>query len=171
MDRWDRIDGIIDRIEQILLVLLLSLMILIAFLQIVLRNLFSTGLAWGDPLVRNLVLWVGFIGAAIATREGKHITIDLALRWKPSLAKTFIELITHLFSFLICGLLTFGALKFLKNEFQRGSMAFLGIPSWIPEIILPVTFGLMTFRFGLRSLKTLLKITRVDKTRSLEGMT
>jgi TRAP-type C4-dicarboxylate transport system permease small subunit len=171
MDRWERTDEIIDHAEQALLVLLLSLMILIAFLQILLRNLFSTGLTWGDPLVRNLVLWVGFIGAAIATKEGKHITIDLALRWKPSLAKTFIELIAHLFSFLICGLLTYGAIKFLKNEFERGSMAFLGIPSWIPEIILPVTFGLMTFRFGLRSLKTLSKITRVDKTRSLEGMT
>jgi len=171
MDRWDRIDGIIDRIEQILLVIMLSLMILIAFLQILLRNLLSTGLDWGDPLVRNLVLWVGFIGAAMATKEGKHITIDLALRWKPSLAKTFIELITHLFSFVICGLLTFGALKFIKNEFQRGSMAFLGIPSWIPEIILPVTFGLMTFRFALRSLKTLLKIMRADKTHSLEEVT
>jgi len=171
MDRWERTDEIIDHVEQILLVLLLSLMIVIAFLQIVLRNLFSTGLAWGDPLVRNLVLWVGFIGAAIATKEGKHITIDLALRWRPSLAKTFIEVITHLFSFLICGLLTFGALKFIKNESQMGSMAFLGIPSWIPEIILPMTFGLMTFRFGLRFLKSLSKIGRVDKTRGQEGMT
>jgi C4-dicarboxylate transporter DctQ subunit len=171
MDRWERTDELIDRLEQALLVILLSLMILIAFLQIVLRNLFSTGLAWGDPLVRNLVLWVGFIGAAIATKEGKHITIDVALRWRPSLAKTFIELITHLFSFLICGLLTLGALKFIKNEIQMGSMAFLEIPSWIPEIILPVTFGLMTFRFGLRFLKRLSKIGRVDKTRDREGMT
>jgi TRAP-type C4-dicarboxylate transport system permease small subunit len=169
MDRWERTDEIIDHVEQVLLVILLSFMILIAFLQIVLRNLLSTGLTWGDPLVRNLVLWVGFIGAAIATKEGKHITIDVALRWRPSLAKIFIEMIAYLFSFLICGLLTLGALKFIKNEIQMGSMAFLGISSWIPEIILPVTFGLMTFRFGLHCLKSLSKIGRVDKNQ--EGMT
>jgi TRAP-type C4-dicarboxylate transport system permease small subunit len=58
MDRWERADEIIDRVEQTSLVILLSSMIVIAFLQIVLRNLFSTGLSWGDSLVRNLVLWV-----------------------------------------------------------------------------------------------------------------
>jgi C4-dicarboxylate transporter DctQ subunit len=170
MDRWEQTDEIIDHVEQALLVLMLSLMILIAFLQIVLRNLLSTGLTWGDPLVRNLVLWVGFIGAAIATREGKHITIDVTLRWRPSLVKTLIEAITHLFSLFICGLLTLGALKFIKNEIQMESIAFGEIPSWIPEIILPVTFGLMTFRFGLHFLKSLSKIGKVDKTRGQEGM-
>ena len=171
MDRWERTDEMIDHVEQTLLVVLLSSLIFIAFLQIVLRNLFSTGLAWGDPLVRNLVLWVGFIGAAIATKEGKQITIDVALQWRPSLAKTFIEVIAHLFSFFICGFLTLGALKFIKNEIQMGSMAFLGIPSWVPGIILPATFGLMTFRFGLRFFKSLTKIGRANKTRSLEEMT
>ena len=62
-------------------------------------------------------------------------------------------LITHVFSFLICCLLTFAALKFIENEFQMGSVPFLGIPAWISEMILPITFGVMAFRFGLRFLK------------------
>jgi TRAP-type C4-dicarboxylate transport system permease small subunit len=49
--------------------------------------------------------------------------------------------------------LTFAALKFIKNEVQMERMTFLNIPAWIPEMILPLTFGLMTFRFGLRSFK------------------
>ncbi len=164
MHPLERADEVINRAEQVLLVLLLSLMILIAFLQIILRNLFSTGLAWGDPLVRNLVLWVGFIGAAIATREGKHITIDVAQRWKPSLAKTLVEALTHLFSFIISGVLTLAALKFIKNETQMGGTAFLGIPPWILEIILPLTLGLMTFRFGLRLLESLMRIRSAERT-------
>ena len=163
MNRWDRADESIDRAEQILLVVLLSSMIVIAFLQIVLRNLFSTGLAWGDPLVRNLVLWIGFIGAALATKEGKHINIDVVSRWMPPLGKGLIEFLTKLFSFFICGLLTSAALKFVKNEAQMGNVAFLGIPGWIPEIILPVVFGLMALRFGLRSLKDLYTIMKMDK--------
>ena len=162
MNRWERADEIIDRVEQILLVVLLSSMIVIAFLQIVLRNLFSTGLAWGDPLVRNLVLWIGFIGAALATKEGKHINIDVVSRWMPPLGKGLIEFLTKLFSFFICGLLTFAALKFIKNEAQMENVAFLGIPAWIPEIILPIVFGLMALRFGLRSLKDLYSIVKMD---------
>jgi TRAP-type C4-dicarboxylate transport system permease small subunit len=154
------LDRIIDRSEETLLILLLALMILIAFSQIVLRNLFSTGLTWGDALVRDLVLWVGFIGAAMATREGKHINIDLMSRWVPSAGKPVIEGVTHLFSFLICGLLTFAALKFLENESQMGNVTFLEIPSWIPGLILPISFGLMTLGFGFRSFRNLFLVIR-----------
>jgi C4-dicarboxylate transporter, DctQ subunit len=156
MRRWERVDAVIDRVEQTLVSIFLSIMILIAFLQIVLRNLFATGLTWGDPLVRNLVLWVGFIGAAIATREGKHISIDVVSQWVPSRGKIVIEVIIHVSSFIICGLLTFAAVKFVRNEALMGSVTFQGISSWIPELILPITFGLMTLRYGFRSLKTFL---------------
>jgi len=84
VNRWERVDETIDRVEQTLLVTFLGFMILIAFLQIVLRNFFNTGLSGGDPLLRNLVLWIGFIGATLATREGKHINIDVVSRWLPS---------------------------------------------------------------------------------------
>lgn len=171
MDRWEQTDEIIDRVEQTLLVILLSLMILIAFLQIVLRNAFATGLAWGDPLVRNLVLWVGFIGAALATREGKHISIDVFSRWLPSLGKTFVEVINQLFSFFICCLLCFAALKFIKNEAQMGNVIFSRIPAWVPQIILPMTFGLMAFRFGLRSLKNLSMAVKIGSIRNRKGET
>ena len=156
----ERVDEIMDRAEQTLIVIFLSLMILVAFLQIILRNAFATGLTWGDPLVRSLVLWVGFIGATLATREGRHINIDVISRWFPSLGKPFIDFMTRLFSFFICGLLTFAALKFIKNEIQMGTVSSLGIPSWIPAVILPVAFGLMTFRFGLRSFQDLSTMMR-----------
>jgi TRAP-type C4-dicarboxylate transport system permease small subunit len=156
MHRWERVDAVIDRVEQTLVSIFLSVMILIALSQIVLRNLFATGLSWGDPLVRNLVLWVGFIGAAIATREGKHISIDVVSQWVPSRRKVFLEVIIDVSSFIICGLLSFAAVKFIRNEALMGSTTFLGIRAWVPELILPITFGLMTLRYGFRSLKTFL---------------
>jgi len=162
MNQWERVDEAIDRVEQTLIVTFLGFMILIAFLQIILRNFFSTGLDWGDQLLRNLVLWIGFIGATLATREGKHINIDVVSRWLPSLGKNIVILITHLFSFFVCCGLTYAALKFIKNEVQMENMTFSNIPAWIPEMILPMTFGLMTFRFGLRSFKDLSEIGKTD---------
>ncbi len=155
VNRWEQVDEAIARIEQTLLVTFLGFMIILAFLQIVLRNFFFTGLDWGDSLLRNLVLWIGFIGATLATKEGKHINIDIVSRWMPSLGKNIVTLFTHLFSFFICCALTYAALKFIKNEVEMGNRTFLNIPAWIPETILPVTFSLMTFRFGLRSIEAI----------------
>jgi TRAP-type C4-dicarboxylate transport system permease small subunit len=165
MDRWERMDETVDRVEQTLLITLLGFMILTAFFQIILRNVFATGLTWGDSLVRNMVLWTGFIGATLATREWKHISLDLFSRRFPSAIKPLINFITQLFSFFICCLLTVAALKFIRNEIQMGTISFLGIPSWIPEAILPLTFGLMTLRFGLRSFKSLSMFMKAGKIR------
>ena len=64
MQAWiDRI----HRVEDALLVILLSLMILLAATQILLRNFFDLGFVWADPLLRALVLWLGLIGATVAT--------------------------------------------------------------------------------------------------------
>ena len=151
----DRLDEIIGQVEQFLVATLLSFMIIVAFLQIVLRNVFFTGLSWGDPLVRYMVLWVGFIGASIATKEGRHINIDVFSQWVPGLGNILIQVITYLFSSFVCGILTFAALRFIRNEAQIGGITFLGIPAWIPGLIIPVALGLMALRFGLRSFKAL----------------
>jgi C4-dicarboxylate transporter DctQ subunit len=155
MDWWGRTDEVIDRVEQALITILLSLMIAVAFLQIVLRDIFATGITWADTLVRNLVLWVGFVGAAIATREGKHITIDVLPQWVPQRVKATIGIIIRFFAAFICGLLTFAAVKFVRNEALMGSITFLGIPGWVPQLILPITFGIMALRFCLLALKDL----------------
>ena len=78
MNPFTRLDRLIGHIEKLLLSVLLASMIAVAFLQIVLRNFFDTGLPWGDSLVRYLVLWVGFIGAALATREGSLSKLRVA---------------------------------------------------------------------------------------------
>jgi len=149
MDYWTRLDRLIGQIEKALLSVMLAAMIFVAFLQIVLRNFFDTGLPWGDSLVRYLVLWVGFIGAALATREGSHINLDVLSRWLPGASKTVNFLIVHLFSCLICAILTTAALMFVRNERLMGETAFLNLPVWLLQLVLPVTFALMTIRYAL----------------------
>ncbi len=162
MHSWDRIDEKIGRVEQILVTILLTMMILMAVFQIVLRNFFNSGISWGDSLVRYLVVWVGFIGAAIATKEDKHITIDVVSRWLTAPESNYIRIISHFFSVVICGLLTLAAIKFIRFEAQMGGTAFFKLPVWVPEIIIPVTLGLMTLRFAVRFLSEFVRIRKHD---------
>jgi TRAP-type C4-dicarboxylate transport system permease small subunit len=147
-----RLDEKIGRLEQILIAALLTVMILLAFSQILLRNFFATGIDWGDSLVRYLVVWVGFIGAAIAVREGKHITIDIVASWSSGAGSGIIHFIADFISAAICGLLTWAAIKFIMFEAQMGGTTFFELPVWIPELIMPASFGLMTLRYALRLL-------------------
>lgn len=149
MNYWSRLDRFIGQIEKLLLSAMLTAMIVVAFLQIVLRNFFDTGLPWGDSFVRYLVLWVGFIGAALATREGSHINIDVLSRWLPGASKTVNLLVIHLFSCLICAVLAYASFVFVRNEHLLEGTAFFDIPVWLLQLVLPVTFALMTLRYAM----------------------
>ena len=152
------IDQWIARFETILLVVVLSVMVLLAFLQVVLRNLFSEGILWGDTFLRHLVLWVGFLGASLATREKKHINIDLFTRFFKDKSKALILSITNLFAAVICWFLTSAAWTFVMDERSYNSILFNEIPAWYFQIIIPVGFLLMTFRFFIIFIENLIDI-------------
>ena len=60
-------------------------LIILGGLQIILRNVFHSGLLWADPLMRHIVLWLGCLGAALATTSARHINIDVFSRALPAI--------------------------------------------------------------------------------------
>ena len=133
------------KIEEIVLSLLLTTMIIMACLQITLRSVFSSGLVWADPLLRYLVLWSGFLGAAVATRMGKHIAIDLISHLVPDLILHWLQIAIQLFSMTICMALTYASIIFVINEASfTSSQTLLGLASWQLNLIFPLSFGLIS---------------------------
>jgi TRAP-type C4-dicarboxylate transport system permease small subunit len=143
----ERLNRLATRIEEGLLVLMLSSMILLATIQILLRNLFDSGLFWADPALRMLVLWLALLGAIAATREQRHIRIDLLSRYLNDRGKAVLQGINDLFSALICALIGWHAARLVYFEWQDGTQLFGGLPTWLCELIIPVGFGVMALRF------------------------
>ncbi|MBI3772833.1 MAG: TRAP transporter small permease [Gammaproteobacteria bacterium] len=138
--------------ENALMALLLTAMILIAASQIILRNFFDYGIAWSDPLLRIMMLWLGLFGAMLASREHNHISIDVLSRFLPKAGQRIASLITHLFSSFICGIISYYSWQFVMSEKAADIIAFETIPAWLCEIIIPISFGVMSLRFTGRCL-------------------
>lgn len=138
---------IFERMEDTILSVLLILMIVVAVTQIALRNLFDSGILWGDELVRVLVLWLGLMGAMIASRKNHHISIDVISRYLPQKAKQLASLITSLFTAVVCGVMTWFSLSFVLMEKQDGMIAFAAIPAWVCESIIPFAFAVISIRY------------------------
>ncbi len=144
--------SILHRIEDGVLVVLLLTMILMAVVQIVLRNLFDAGLLWGDVLVRVLVLWIGMVGAMAAGRKGDHINIDVVTRFLPARVREAAGGVVALATSFICGAAAWYSLRFVRMEMAYGGIAFAGVPAWVCEAILPFAFAVMAVRYLLLSL-------------------
>ena len=142
----------VHRLEDVFLVALLILMIGLAALQILLRNLLGTGFVWGDALVRISVLWIGLVGAMIATRQNKHISIDLVARYLPERFNLPVKAAVELFAAGICALAAYYSFIFVSTEFVHGDTAFGSVPVWVCEAIMPLAFTVMALRYLIMSL-------------------
>lgn len=149
---------ILYRLEDGVLVGLLLLMIGMAVTQIFLRNLFDTGIVWSEVLTRILVLWVGLIGAMVASRQGNHITIDILNRYLPKKAKTVSNFVIEIFTSLICSVAAYYSVLFVRMEYLDGGAAFANIPVWICEAIIPFAFTVIALRYFILSLENLKEI-------------
>jgi len=162
------IDDILFKFESFLLYLILTVMIVMAFLQVILRNFFSTGILWADIFLRHLVLWVGFIGASIATREEKHINIDVLTRLMPERMVPWIKILIDSLVVFICVLLTKAAYVFVSSEYQAKSTLFLDVPAWIFQAIIPIGFALIGLRFVLKIIEQIWNLSDRNKDNSID---
>jgi TRAP-type C4-dicarboxylate transport system permease small subunit len=145
---FPQIDDGLEKVEGILLTVILITMIGLAFTQVLLRNIFSTGITWADPFVRHLVLWVGFIGASVATKEHGHLAMDLVSRFLPDKLRKPTAMFVDAASSLVCALLALASYKFVLGEKDMGENLLPGIQTYWAIAIIPVGFFLMSLRFA-----------------------
>jgi TRAP-type C4-dicarboxylate transport system permease small subunit len=142
-------------VEDALLVLLLAAMVGLAATQIILRNLFDGAILWADPMLRVSVLWVGMIGAMVATRSDKQISVDAVSRFLPPRLKARVRVITDLFTAVVSAVVAWSAYRLVLDDRAAGVTAIAFVPVWICEAILPVAFGVIAFRYALYAFKHL----------------
>jgi TRAP-type C4-dicarboxylate transport system permease small subunit len=137
------------RLEESLLVVILLSTIIFAVAQIFLRNFFHSGIPWGDSLVRILVLWLGLIGAMIASRDHRHIKIDILSRHMTPANQLWLRRFTDSITAIVCFIVAWYAFLFVRIEYQDGMRAFENVPVWMTEAIIPFGFFIIAVRFLL----------------------
>jgi len=127
-------------VSTAILVSALFLMVVIGALQIILRNIFASGLIWGDSVFRVLVLWVGFPAGVIATSRGRHIKIDLVGAFGIKQGARFVGVILSLFASFISLVLGIFSTRFVLSSAESGDILAGNIPMWVAEVIIPISF-------------------------------
>ncbi|MFC1769952.1 TRAP transporter small permease [Nitrospirota bacterium] len=150
------------RIEDALLVLLLSSMIALATLQIIQRNLLGTGFVWSDELLRVMVLAVALIGAVAASRDDNHINIDILTRFLPPRVKLVVRVLVDAFTALVTGVVAWHAVKFVALEKEFESVILGDVPAWIFQLIIPICMGLISWRYLVYFFTNILRLLKGD---------
>ncbi|WP_116124796.1 TRAP transporter small permease [Lewinella sp. IMCC34183] len=138
-----------DKVDKVLgyaLVIMLAVMTLDVLWGVFTRYVMSNQASWSEELARFLLIWIGILGAAYASGQRLHLSIDL-LNNKP------VRLIAVLIILFAFGVLVLGGsrLVLLTAELGQRSPA-LGIPMSLIYSVVPIS-GLLIIYYRLSDFK------------------
>jgi C4-dicarboxylate transporter DctM subunit len=137
-------------IEDGVVALALAAMVALPLLEILIRRAFGVGLPGSGPFVQHLTLWVGFLGAAIAAREGKLLALATGAavpkRFRRP-AAVFAAAVAACMATILAG----GAVQLVLSERETGSIIAAGVPAWVGQLALPIGFALIALRLAWRA--------------------
>jgi TRAP-type C4-dicarboxylate transport system permease small subunit len=138
-----RVDDSLAFLEKAMACLLFLAMTLITFGTIVARNLFSASSQQLLELAPAGVLWIALVGASLALRQGRHIRLELLLRFAPGRFRHWAGVAVSLFGAAVMGILLAASFGFVQNE-----VALFGGRGWVAGIF-PFFFTVAAFRYLL----------------------
>ena len=172
MELITKLDRSLAKAEEIIMALMLVGMVLLAAAEVLSRNIWHTGFAWALETLLNTTLFLGMLGAAVATSEGRHLNIDLFSRVLSGRSKYLLKVVIGLFGLVVCSLLALGGWQCFELAYDAvvkeaagfGGTAFSAftqsfsdgnIPEWVSQIGLCGGFSLIAFHFLLRLIRDL----------------
>jgi TRAP-type C4-dicarboxylate transport system permease small subunit len=117
--------------------------------------LLPNGLVWSQTLGLVLMLWVGVVGASMATYEHRHLALDLGSKLWPKSVLPKVQAVGHLITALFCFVLVVLAVVSLRDHHRDwvdtdgagGSFVAIALPKFVAFAVVPVGFLLMGVRF------------------------
>jgi TRAP-type C4-dicarboxylate transport system, small permease component len=132
---------VIDKVNSLLktfLFILFAVMLAVLSMQVAARFL-QGALSWSEELARYIMIWMTYIGAAVAMREGKLISLTVMVHLL-RLSADMIRIVNGaamVISCCFCGLVVFLSIEFLSVVVSQSSPA-MGLSMAIPYAAIPV---------------------------------
>lgn len=102
----------------------------------------GTELTGATVVVQHLTLWLGFVGAALATATGKHLALSTSEAIPPRFRRVS-SFITRAVTTMVCALLTVASYRVVLADSANSKMIIQGVPAIWSEAVMPIAFGLM----------------------------
>ena len=108
---WDRLIRIMDLASALCVVAMVG----VVAVQILLRYVFGSPLAWADELANWLFVWVIYLGASVLVRYDAHLTVDIVIDRLSPHVNQWRRLLVNLLVLTFLGILFVQAIGLLQK--------------------------------------------------------
>jgi C4-dicarboxylate transporter DctM subunit len=137
---------IVVAIENAIATLAMLAMVVLPLLEIAARRLFGVGVPASGPIVQHLTLWVGFLGAAIAAREGKLLALATGTFIPAGMPRRLADIVAAAVGSCASLVLAWGGVQMVAAEREAQTTIGAGIPTWMAQAVLPAALVMIACR-------------------------
>lgn len=76
-----RLSDVLRRCTETAIMVLMAFLVAIVVLSVFYRYILLSPLTWSEEVGRYVMIWLGFLAASIAMREGLHVGVDFVVQW------------------------------------------------------------------------------------------
>ncbi len=133
--------------EENACILFLGTMVMALSLQVFMRFVLSSSLAWTEELSRYSFIWSVYMGGVLAVKHGQHVRISAQFLILPPKVRVVVRVLTDLLWMAANFFIAYQSTLVLGDAFAFPEVSpTLGIVKGYVEALLPVCFLLMNVR-------------------------
>jgi TRAP-type C4-dicarboxylate transport system permease small subunit len=135
--------GILSRILEVIMVIILTTMVGLVFGNVVARYVFNSAITWAEEVARFLFVWLTFVGASFGLLKGLHLGMDMVVaRLKPR-TRSVVECVNAIITLAFLGVWMVGGVHLIRANLDYMSPA-TGFSMGLVYMIGPLAAVLMS---------------------------
>lgn len=154
----------LTKIENLIMVVTFSIMVLSSFAQVLNRNFFKLPISWFDEASIYCMIYMVLIGTEVGLRDGTQIAITSIVDSLSKPLKIIVQIIAKLIVVIFSTLVFIGSLLLIDIQLRTGQIsAALNLPMSIPYAAMVISFGMITLVQSLTVISIIIKVIKGEE--------
>jgi TRAP-type transport system small permease protein len=132
--------------NRAIIFLMMAVMATLVFVNVITRYVFNFSIIWAEEVSQYLMIWIAYLGAGLALREGRHVAVEMLQDRLPAALCRRMRMAVGGLLFAFLGVVTVLGFQFAVFVWSQETPV-LNISLGIPSLAIPV--GALLFALHL----------------------
>jgi TRAP-type C4-dicarboxylate transport system permease small subunit len=145
---WGRLEHILVTTNRVIILVMMAVMASLVFTNVITRYIFNFSIMWAEEVSQYLMIWIAYLSAGLAMREGRHVAIEVLQDRLPGVLAMRLRMLVGALVLAFLGVVTVLGFQFVAFAWQQETPV-LNISLGIPYLAVPIGAMLFALHFLL----------------------
>lgn len=91
-----QVSATLKRCTELVAMVMMTFLVVVVVTSVLFRYVLSAPIFWTEEVSRYVMIWLGFLGASLALREGLHANVDFVVARSPAWIATWLNRVARI---------------------------------------------------------------------------